>query len=561
MQVFVTLSEKYFSLNGIQYTKIYQPLKQGSNSLSVVNTRDTRQKLFDSTNYSEIQIDGTVQTSQANAIKNLLDVIYSNESTFSETVHIYPETFGAIGDGVADDTLPIQRAIDTGKTVVLSDKVYSVTEIELTTNIQGNGTLLFNGANNTTCVLVSSSNLRIQLNIDMNFKNGVGFRVDGDNNNIDLHIKNGVASSTSNLSICGVLCLGSHNYFGTVFIKEYGNTGQPNESFPQGFVLSVDSNSNHVNYLNFENVDSSCLVISSAAKTNTVETLEVHNCGDNGLYQLGGTIHIGTMYYDGDDECIVVEGNCYINSLTVFGRTNSIIGLQGAGEVIINKLTNIEDTSKVHGWSGSLMRTRASNTASGRVTLRNVDVTIDGVDGGLMGLNVGTVESLTLENVKMNYKYYSGALTSFVNLESCDQIQFDGVTTNFIDTTDTLTGSSIIQWVLKNDMTRRSFVRGFKFYGFESDGITENFYSFRGVKFAQEKLEANGLAWRGSLQSYVYQSTLADVEDITDVAPTSGYWHRGKILYKLNPSSADNLGWVCVASGTPGTWKSFGTIA
>lgn len=78
MKVFQNIDDRYFSLNGIRYPKIYQPLKQGQNDLSLCNIYDTGQKLFNSINYSEIEIDGTVQTNQATAIFNLLPVVYAS---------------------------------------------------------------------------------------------------------------------------------------------------------------------------------------------------------------------------------------------------------------------------------------------------------------------------------------------------------------------------------------------------------------------------------------------------------------------------------------------------
>ena len=42
--------------------------------------------------------------------------------------------------------------------------------------------------------------------------------------------------------------------------------------------------------------------------------------------------------------------------------------------------------------------------------------------------------------------------------------------------------------------------------------------------------------------------------------PTSGIWERGTIVYNTNPAAAGTIGWVCTARGTPGTWKTFGSI-
>lgn len=50
-------------------------------------------------------------------------------------------------------------------------------------------------------------------------------------------------------------------------------------------------------------------------------------------------------------------------------------------------------------------------------------------------------------------------------------------------------------------------------------------------------------------------------ENWSFAAPTTGTWARGDKIYNTAPSASGNVGWVCVAAGTPGTWKSFGTIA
>jgi len=43
-------------------------------------------------------------------------------------------------------------------------------------------------------------------------------------------------------------------------------------------------------------------------------------------------------------------------------------------------------------------------------------------------------------------------------------------------------------------------------------------------------------------------------------APTTGTWNKGDVVYNNAPVAGGKLGWVCVTSGTPGTWKAFGAI-
>jgi len=43
-------------------------------------------------------------------------------------------------------------------------------------------------------------------------------------------------------------------------------------------------------------------------------------------------------------------------------------------------------------------------------------------------------------------------------------------------------------------------------------------------------------------------------------APTSGTYVKGDICLNSAPAAAASLGWICVTSGTPGTWKAVGAI-
>jgi hypothetical protein len=43
-------------------------------------------------------------------------------------------------------------------------------------------------------------------------------------------------------------------------------------------------------------------------------------------------------------------------------------------------------------------------------------------------------------------------------------------------------------------------------------------------------------------------------------APTEKSWTKGDIVWNSNPVETSYVGWVCVMSGTPGTWKPFGYI-
>lgn len=62
-----------------------------------------------------------------------------------------------------------------------------------------------------------------------------------------------------------------------------------------------------------------------------------------------------------------------------------------------------------------------------------------------------------------------------------------------------------------------------------------------------------------------YGLALGEINDVRvytgSSAPGSGTWKTGDIFYQNAPSSGGYIGSVCVAGGSPGTWKTFGLIS
>ncbi|MBP0904847.1 hypothetical protein ACFSKN_04730 [Mariniflexile gromovii] len=71
-----TVNDKYFTLNSIQYARIYQPLKQGNTAIGIYNINDTKQQLLSGTAYDEFIIDGATYDTQEDTIEALLNVIF-----------------------------------------------------------------------------------------------------------------------------------------------------------------------------------------------------------------------------------------------------------------------------------------------------------------------------------------------------------------------------------------------------------------------------------------------------------------------------------------------------
>ena len=59
-------------------------------------------------------------------------------------------------------------------------------------------------------------------------------------------------------------------------------------------------------------------------------------------------------------------------------------------------------------------------------------------------------------------------------------------------------------------------------------------------------------------QTYLISGRVPGV--FMDVLPAAGTWQVGDIIWRATPAAAGHIGWVCTTAGTPGTWKTFGTI-
>lgn len=49
--------------------------------------------------------------------------------------------------------------------------------------------------------------------------------------------------------------------------------------------------------------------------------------------------------------------------------------------------------------------------------------------------------------------------------------------------------------------------------------------------------------------------------EVGDNAPSEGSYVKGDIVWNSDPKTSSYIGWVCIRTGTPGTWKPFGQIA
>lgn len=101
------------------------------------------------------------------------------------------------------------------------------------------------------------------------------------------------------------------------------------------------------------------------------------------------------------------------------------------------------------------------------------------------------------------------------------------------------------------------------------DGKTGgSFTTLIGLRIANN-LQANIATTSYALQ--LYADSFAYTADIQwsstnlmkygGAAPTAGTWKKGDIVWSTVAAAGGTAGWICTTAGTPGTWKTFGTVA
>lgn len=102
----------------------------------------------------------------------------------------------------------------------------------------------------------------------------------------------------------------------------------------------------------------------------------------------------------------------------------------------------------------------------------------------------------------------------------------------------------------------------------QSGGAMSDVYIDGNVTFDYDTNTRDHVRLNGTIDNVVVEPNIKAkglngvlVTGYYNAAPGSGTWYAGQRIYDFSPSSGGIEGWVCTVSGTPGTWKTFGTIS
>lgn len=584
------------------------------------------------------------------------------ERQYSGAVNV--KWFGAKGDGVADDTVAIQNAINTGKDLIIDKYIYSITQPLYITNnnqtIYVCGTflisiskwLIIDGVSNIKFI---SNNGEIKFNstVTDNRAGGIGAGIHITNsNNIEVSgfkvttltsdrtktsFVIGTKSSTSciiknnNLIDIGIgIILGwtddtqqvdinniptskwivSENTFTNCGRSGYANIAvrSKNNSFSRDDVYAITSHKITKNTIK-----------TLGGSTTTGVGIEYWS---NGGYILENTItgnsvdtysHIAiscAKAYDGVISKNKIDGlwnyqgielatcnNCIVSENTFYGFTNSsancasigvsvavvgdpisssniIIGntfikckvgvITGGSASTYSDNTTISSNSFIEGIGRQIYNLGTNTNIIGNTINGDTPIEILYGTANISSNNISSIGSFgiyiqsTAGLITVKNNSFNGWGTTGQN--AC--IYFANSTTgHVIGNTFTTDGRSQSGWLFP----MVALVKATSSPSVDTSHFVSNNIFIGVISQLSSSIGSYGSINTGTGRAYssdiIYGSGTQNKVIFGGSVPTTGTWGIGDRALNTTPTAGGYLGWICTASGTPGTWKTFGAIS
>ncbi|GEM_PF-4880809 len=539
--------------------------------------------------------------------------IFSGEGTITGvplTTVVFPEWFGAIGNGETDDTNALQKAINfiaNGGRIHLTSNytktatiIINSSDIDLTADINssiidtqpdisgivistGCKNIIFNGVRLFgSCVGESQAGVAISCGAashDITFQHcyfdGYNMGIIYQHNNYNMTVE-----SCSFYNMLFVPGLGAGGY-GIVYQGSY-NTKTINNYFDASVYRHhlyigknpVEPDTHGDNHVVVGNIFMGQKSGTYATQFETrVKIMGNRNVTVTGNVFDGGISHIMLDYIETPCENIIISGNTFKNlyksgNYCCFISEHSGSFATAAQNVMIaNNVFQDSDGGSI------LMSDYLSEFTFNGNTIKNLGASSSGlfIQNGLQNAQI------------CNNSFYTPTTSSPIYIIAATDI----TNSNILIANNLIFGSGSLLQILnnfseiyiKNNILKTTFTAGVAIYfsgaaeftgEISNNTILGGNYSIS-IPNTGSRAFIYGNRVNKSLMSGIgpycvkpkntYNiGSIPTVETYGSAAPTTGAWYRGDVVWNDFTTSALYLGWVCTTAGAPGSWKYFGVI-
>jgi len=458
-----------------------------------------------------------------------------------DTSYINVKQFGAVADGVTDDTTAIQAALDAAVVVSLPAGTYTITSTlvfnDWGKSLIGESIAAYGGTLSKSTLLHSFNGDLVRLNPvfsgpsgrhqikfvqfkSNNVFTGVGLRITGSQDVVEGcafyqfssgGIRIGGVSYGTYIEKCSFDQCGSA---GAYDISGDADTGASASNY-NTITLIADNifESSQTGAVSLKNSDPFYIIRNyiepfNSASTNPMILAENSTSGNTrGWIQDN---YIGSL----------LNANGF--AISASGAQIEIIGntcIAFSSGIFISSLTGVVTANKIQGFTS--IGIQVSSVASGQNN--NIVVSGNSLESKSTGAVHGIIMGASVNGVNVTGNLVRGKCDYYIRLLSCSNVLVSG---NEIAPLAGVaaSGSGIYE---DTTNTSKNTVKG--------NSVTAT-TPYRRISFDYDIFYASA-------------------------APGSGDWVQGNIVWNSAPAAGGVPGWVCVTSGTPGTWKAMANLA